>query len=130
MAIRADQPAIADAPSPELDRSRAIESHRFTPTGHGSDVERSLEQAAMKNRAADADRRDAGEGRFGVEMTIDEADPVERKHVIVAERDSEALQCRNAVGHEPFTAGLVDRRTRTVGDDHAESPQASGDGGG
>jgi hypothetical protein len=88
-----------------------------------------VDERLVEMRAANAGAGPMGKtGIYGSDVA-DEANPAKREEVLRMERDSEAAERFDAIGHQALTAGFVDGRLRRIRHSHGKAAGAESDGG-
>jgi hypothetical protein len=82
----------------------------------------------MQRRPANCEPVMAGrKNRLCGQAGTEKANTPHRTRVRSGQHNSKLLKRRNRVRHQRFAAGFIDRRSRSVGHDHAESLLPGGD---
>ena len=81
----------------------------------------------MENRASYSVGNAVGENRFGILVTVYEANAAKRLALPFFDSDADVSESFDAVGHESFAARFVDWGHGTVGDSHGEALATGGD---
>src|SRR5579859_5953873 len=87
-----------------------------------------VHQDAMEVGAADSVRCPARKLSLGLRAVAHETNAAKRIRNALGNGDAELTQGLDSIRHEPFAAGLVDRRDRAIRYDHAQTVAARRDG--
>lgn len=84
----------------------------------------------MKAGAPKAEAMALRERRLGREIVFDKADTAEREGLAPVRLDADAMQGGDAIWHQAFAAGFVERRLSPIYENNAETLLAGGQSGG
>jgi hypothetical protein len=95
--------------------------HRHSPAKSRAKLFGAFGKGTMQDCAANRKTiRVAIEGRISGTPFAQETNSAKNPRLSGWDLNAEAVECRHAIGQQAFATGFVDRRTRSIGDDHAE----------
>ena len=89
-----------------------------------------IHHQVVQSGAAQAEAVAIGETRFDAGLAVGETNAAEGMSTGGLQVDAERAGGGQAIGHDAFTAGLVDGRNGAIGESDVEAAAARGDGGG
>jgi hypothetical protein len=107
--VRPDDPSAPHRSPADLDPARIERIYSGLPTCYDARVLRTFDEDPMQHGPADAHAELMEKKCFGFELIVHKAYAAEREPVLGIEPHADPPQRRNRIGHQAFTASLVDR---------------------
>jgi hypothetical protein len=123
--VRSDDPPTPHRSAPDADPARIETIYGCLPARYGACILRGFREHLMQYSAADTEARLTWKERFGFEVIIHEAYATKQKPIRGAQLHAYPTQRRDRIGHQTFTASLVDWRASSVRYNNLEAVPAS-----
>lgn len=123
--VRSDDPPAPHRLAAHVDRARIETIYACLPARYDACILRSFSECLMQYGPADTETGMMWKKPFGFEVVIDEANAAKGKSTRSAEFHAKPTQCRDRIGHQTFTASLVDWRASSVRYNNLEAVPAS-----